>query len=420
MTQPSVSVVIVSRDRADLLKRCVMGVSQLLYPRFEVVVVADRAGLDAVASYADRIKTIAFDAPNISAARNMGILQASGEIIAFLDDDAVPEPTWLSELVKGFALKDVSAVGGYVRGRNGISFQWKAGSIDQAGDRTDYPSQQGPFVPDLPDGQTAKLEGTNMAIRRDVLLTLGGFDPAFHYYLDETDLCLRLAKARYRIAFAPKAEVHHGFAANSTRSRGRAPKSLYQLGASKAVFLRKHANLAKIDSIFNDYAQAQRQRLLHYLVFGVIEPRDVGLLMKSLHEGFAEGQKRALSPHPLHAEPSEFMPFRSTATGRSMVLKGRTWQRAKLRAQARELRSAGHIVTVFLLGPSFRRHHVRFEAPGIWVQSGGLWGRSDRSQKPVLGKGFHARVAHEVQRCSEQRAFSSQGCADIRLKNDSN
>ncbi len=405
MTQPTVSIVVVSRNRAALLRRCMMGLSQLLYPEYEIVVVSDPAGLEALADYAGKIKTVAFHTPNISEARNLGIAQASGEVIAFIDDDAVPEPTWLTELVKGFDLGDVAAVGGYVRGRNGISFQWKAGSVDQTGLRAEIDGPEVPFVPNLPEGQTAKLEGTNMVVRRDALSALGGFDPAFHYYLDETDLCLRLAEAGYAIAFAPTAEVHHGFAANATRSAIRAPTSLFQMGASKAVFLRKHTSSAELETILAAYAQVQRRRLLGYLVHGMIEPRDVGRLLQTLHKGFEEGRHRALTSHSLTIEPPMFLPFQTTATGRSVLLKGRTWQRGKLRHRARELRAEGAIVTIFLFGPSFRRHHVRFEAPGVWVQSGGLWGRSDRSQGPVLSKSFHSRVRHELKRCSAQRAI---------------
>ena len=90
MTLPPVSVVIVSHGRPDLLGLCLTGVGQLDYPHFEIVVVADAGGADAVRAHAlgEQVKLVVFDTPNIAAARNAGIAQAGGEIIAFIDDDA--------------------------------------------------------------------------------------------------------------------------------------------------------------------------------------------------------------------------------------------------------------------------------------------------------------------------------------------
>ncbi len=129
MTAPSVSVVVVSRARPGELRRCLLGLFQLDYPAFEIVLVADPLGLRAAeaSGYQGRIKTVAFDEANISAARNLGIQAAAGEIVAFIDDDAVPEPAWLTHLSAAFEADDVEAAGGYVRGRNGdrVPIPWR-------------------------------------------------------------------------------------------------------------------------------------------------------------------------------------------------------------------------------------------------------------------------------------------------------
>ena len=103
MTSTSVSVVIVSRGRPAALIRCLTGVSQLTYPVFEVIVVADPAGIDAasISTHADHLKLVPFDEANISKARNAGIAASAGEIVAFIDDDAVPEPTSPVMLIVG-------------------------------------------------------------------------------------------------------------------------------------------------------------------------------------------------------------------------------------------------------------------------------------------------------------------------------
>ena len=97
----SVSVIVVSRGRPKALLRCLTGLGQVLYPAFEIIVVADPAGMTALQpDWAGRIKAVGFDQPNISAARNLGVAQAAGDIVAFIDDDAVPEPGWLIHLTR--------------------------------------------------------------------------------------------------------------------------------------------------------------------------------------------------------------------------------------------------------------------------------------------------------------------------------
>lgn len=114
----AVSVVVVSRGRPGDLLCCLGALAQQTHPRFEVVVVADPAGLAAVgrSGLAGRLKTVGFDRPNISEARNLGIAASAGAVVAFIDDDAVAEPGWLKALALPFADPEVAAAGGYVRG----------------------------------------------------------------------------------------------------------------------------------------------------------------------------------------------------------------------------------------------------------------------------------------------------------------
>ena len=79
-----VTVVIVSRGRPDALARCLLGVSQLRYPNFEVVIVADKAGMARLWGMPEAMhaKLIRYDDANISYARNLGIIEAGGEAVA--------------------------------------------------------------------------------------------------------------------------------------------------------------------------------------------------------------------------------------------------------------------------------------------------------------------------------------------------
>lgn len=382
MSDQTVSVIVVSRGRPDALRRCLLGLGQVQYRGFEVVVVACPAGLavaeEGVGALSD-IKCIPFDEANISAARNLGLVHAAGEIVAFVDDDAVPEPQWLRHLVAPAARSDVAAMGGFVRGRNGISFQYKARTLDAQGTPWGVeidPLQATVMIP--PKGRAVKTEGTNMAFRRDVLVSLGGFDPAFRFFLDETDVNMRLARAGYATALVPLAQVHHGFAASATRRGDRVPRDLYEIGASWAVFQRKHMPKPERAVHWETQCKAERRRLLEHMVAGRLEPRDVRRLMRGLIAGYAEGQTRSFGSVtlPRHA----VQPFRPMGAVRrpARFTTVRGWRGADAVRAAAERVVAGSIETVLVLSRTALFHRVEFTAQGVWVQRGGLFGRSDR------------------------------------------
>ena len=179
MTTALVSVVVVSRERPQLLLRCLASLAQLDYHPFEIIVVSDPKGADAVemSEFSDLVKLMRFDQSNISAARNVGIEHAAGEIVAFIDDDSVAEPLWLANLVAPICEKVAVASGGFVIGRNGISFQWTAHTVNELGQSQSVDVDVPSVVP------FAKTEGTNMAFRRDVLIDIGGFDEAYRFYM---------------------------------------------------------------------------------------------------------------------------------------------------------------------------------------------------------------------------------------------
>jgi len=248
--------------------------------------VADSDGLSAVRElpFFDDLKIFEFNEANKSAARNHGIAEAAGEIVAFIDDDVVPEPTWLNYLTAVFRDTDAAATVGFVIGRNGISFQWRARSVDVFGEAAALEVAEDQIsVLTPPNSRAIKTEGTNMALRRDVIVLMGGFDPAFRFYLDETDGNFWLMYPCHRTAIAPLTQVHHGYKASATRWSDRVPTGLFEIGASLAVYLLKHAS-----GNFETLACArheQRQQALRHMVNGLIEPRDVRRLLASFEKG---------------------------------------------------------------------------------------------------------------------------------------
>ncbi|WP_299922992.1 glycosyltransferase [uncultured Pelagimonas sp.] len=402
-----VSVVVVSRGRPQALARCLMGLAQLDYAPFEVIVVTCPDGEAIVSARPDAsfFKLVGFDEPNISAARNLGIEQAAGDIVAFIDDDAVPEPLWLTHLTGPFEQPDVSAAGGYVIGRNGISFQWQARTIDCTGTPSPYPlPDTKPAVPSIPNGHALKTEGTNMAFRRSILRELGGFDPQFRFYLDETDLNMRLAQSGQKTAIAPMAQVHHGFAESERRDASRVPKDLTQIGASQRVFLKKYCPEPDQDRAWMAFCEEQRLRLFRFAKKRQLNATQMAQLLRGLQDGGAEGLTRPIKTlSPFVAVSPAFQAFPGRPNAPRVVLAGRIWQARRLRRDAAKLAQSGSIVSLFILLPSPRFHTVSFENGGYWEQFGGRFGRSERGQRFSRYWRFSTRVKEEIARVTAVR-----------------
>lgn len=409
MTHLPVSVVVVSRDRPLALRRCLAGLAQLQYDPFEIVVVADAKGCAVVAGsdWAAHVKIVPFERPNISEARNLGISHAAGDIVVFIDDDAVPEPSWLTQLIAPFVRPHVSAAGGFVLGRNGISHQWKARTVDETGATKDLEMSPARATVLTPKSVRAtKTEGTNMAVRRDVLVELEGFDPGFAFFLDETDLNLRLARAGYATAIVPMAEVHHGFAASPRRRTDRVPRDLFDIGASWAVFQRKYVPQTDRTGHWRAIRASERARLVGHMMTGRLLPGDVRRLLARLDQGYGQGLMRQRGGALVSNSPkAAFKPFPFVAR-KSVVLSGRIWDRSRLRAEAVKRVKAGEIVTLILLSPTALYHHVRFDPAGYWEQKGGLFGRSDRGGALFRTYAFSRRVEREWRRIAKQRLIA--------------
>jgi GT2 family glycosyltransferase len=408
MTPPlQVSVVVVSRGRPAALRRCLMALRLQDHPAFEVVVVADAPGRAAVtdAGFEGQVRLVGYEEPNVSRARNIGIAAAAGEIVAFLDDDAVPEPTWLGRLVAAFDDPRVEAATGFVRGRNGISLQHRAAWVDSTGRARPLEVEADAIsLHQGAPGSAVKTEGTNMAFRRETLAAMGGFDPAFRFYLDETDLNMRLAAQEVITAVVPRAEVQHLSAASAMRRADRVPLSLVEIGASSAVFLRKHAPGIDPAGPLAALMRAEERRLLRHMVAGGLEPRDLARLLAGLEAGIAEGMAREIDPLlPIGPPPEAFRPLPGTGPRPARMVAGWSWQGRRLARAAAAHAAAGAVVTLIRFSPTPAFHRTRFTDQGYWLQTGGLWGRSLRTQPLIAPWHRRSRLKAEAMRIAPAR-----------------
>jgi len=198
---PAVSVVVCAHDAADTIDDCLTSVAALTYPSMEVIVVND-GSRDATASIARQHAGVrVIDVPNggLSAARNVGLAAATGEIVAYTDADARVDADWLTYLVQPMLVSDVAGAGG----PNVVPQDdpWVAQCVARA--------PGGPTHVMLDDRIAEHVPGCNMAFRRDALLSIDGFNPVYLRAGDDVDICWRLQAKGLRIGFAPSALVWH-------------------------------------------------------------------------------------------------------------------------------------------------------------------------------------------------------------------
>ncbi|GAB4112632.1 MAG: hypothetical protein Fur005_32580 [Roseiflexaceae bacterium] len=217
------SIIINTYNREAYLRRLLPSLERLVGPPFEVIVVNGPStdGTAAyVAEYGDRIKLIDCPERNLSKSRNLGIAAAAGDIVVFIDDDALPaDPSWLAHFVDVFEHDQtgkIAAVGGPVLHRDTHWYEFRGGAT------SDYGFQK--FQSDVhsthaPDGSrwVNRIPGGNCAFRRDILMQIGGFDEFFVYYMDETDVCVRLDRAGYQIVYVPQSPIRHYSGASDVR-----------------------------------------------------------------------------------------------------------------------------------------------------------------------------------------------------------
>lgn len=222
---PFVSVVICTRDRPDQLRKCLNRLEKQRYPRFEVVVVDNAPTSDAVQ---DIVKNLVHgevkfrycveSRPGLSWARNAGVAAATSDTIAFLDDDDEPDEYWLAGIAAGFARNNrIGCVTGIILPAGldtpaEVLFEQIGGHSKGRGFKRETFSRSGPQSPLFPLPPFGA--GANMAFRREVIDSIGGFDVALGAGTStagaEDTLAMTLCMlAGYEIAYEPCALMWH-------------------------------------------------------------------------------------------------------------------------------------------------------------------------------------------------------------------
>ncbi|MET4591931.1 glycosyltransferase [Arthrobacter sp. 754] len=223
---PSVTVVVCTRDRASLLRGSLGAIQKLDYPNFDVLVVDNAPTTAQTATMVrdefddSRIRIITEPVPGLSHARNAGLRNAEGDIVAFTDDDVVVDEAWLSEIAAGFERMPGTAcvtglvpagelrspAQGYFDARVSWSKTWEPKVYSLA----EPPAE----LPTFPFCIGAFGTGANFALDRRAALDLGSFDPALGVGTrtgggEDIDMFTRVVLAGYSLVVQPSAIVWH-------------------------------------------------------------------------------------------------------------------------------------------------------------------------------------------------------------------
>ena len=199
---PLVSVIICTRNGSATLRPCLESLTRLRYPAYEVVVIDD-GSTDAVPEIVrdfPQARYVRQEAAGLSLARNRGMQEARGQILAYTDDDCIAHPDWLLRLSRAFnsSPKVVAAGGPNIPPppRNGIEAVVAA-------------APGAPAHVLVSDTEAEHLPGCNLAIRKEALERVGGFNPVFTAAGDDVDICWRLREAGGSLQFVAAAMVWH-------------------------------------------------------------------------------------------------------------------------------------------------------------------------------------------------------------------
>ena len=201
-TWPKISVVVCTFNGRRTIRECLEGIGKLHYPNYETIVVDDGStdGAGDIAAEYD-VRLIRTENQGLSAARNLGWQSATGEIVAYIDDDARPDPDWLTYLAAAFLKEEYAGVGG------------PNIPVPDDGDTANCiaNSPGGPAHVLLSDCEAEHIPGCNMAFRRSWLEVINGFDPQFRQAGDDVDVCWRTRDRGGKLGFSPAAMVWHHY-----------------------------------------------------------------------------------------------------------------------------------------------------------------------------------------------------------------
>lgn len=214
--EPDISVIVCTHNRQELLSKCLLSLNEQKYPgnKLEIVIIDNNSTDNTKIIVQEYTKKAKFACKyvfepriGLSQAKNTGIRNSKGRIVAFIDDDAEASQNWVKNLVNCFSREEIWAVGGQVKPKFEISspkwvpqkYLFVLGVCDLGGKITKVPY----------------IAGGNSALRREILKKIGFFRTSLGHRGsellagEELDLCNRIIQEKGKILYTPKAIIYH-------------------------------------------------------------------------------------------------------------------------------------------------------------------------------------------------------------------
>jgi glycosyltransferase involved in cell wall biosynthesis len=238
---PLVSIIIPTRDRAELLKRCVESIqARTDYSPFEILIVDNGSVEPSTLSFFRAIeqpgvRVISENGPfNYSRLNNRAAKQARGDILVFLNNDTeIDDGGWLTEMVSHAARTEVGAVG--------ARLWYPDGTLQHGGVVLGLGGVAGHAFPHIPRGHPgyfnramlqqncSAVTGACLAVRKAVFEELEGFDEVnLGVTFNDIDFCLRLTERSYRVVWTPYANLIHHESASRGHQRTREEQAEFE------------------------------------------------------------------------------------------------------------------------------------------------------------------------------------------------
>lgn len=352
-----VAVVIPTQNRWAMLRRTLDGLARQTSTGFETIVVADQG--DPAPADLGHARVVMRHSPGVGAARNTGALSSARRILLFLGDDTIPEPDLVEHHVRRHRRSPSDEVGvlGLVEWHPEVA----GGRIQRWLDWSDTQFDYRHIVGD--EAGWGRFYSSNVSLKRDMFLDVGGFDEDFLFGYEDIDLGLRLNEKGFRLLYEPAARVQHVHRYDLEGMRRR----FMLVGGAEHLMVRKHPEFAPH---FRNLLLARRR-----VAPGSPWPWLVDLVPTTAHRLRAAAELRAGSWYAKSLTPS-FMAGWSAAAEIAEVASGHCEDNAQLTlaehfnhfapAHARVHAYLGEIVTT--LSTAARVLHYRCGAGTVGVE----------------------------------------------------